>query len=140
MFFGPFCVMEIVGAVAYKLELPAERLIHPVFHISHLQPFTPNYNQVFKELPKLIDMGTLQLQPEGILDRRLVKKGSPVVLYVLVKWEHVFVVAATWEDLYIFKARFSNAVAWGQATSAIKGGVTTSATKEVRMRAGVFDV
>lgn len=129
-YFGPFTVLEKIGMVAYKLKLPDGSLVHPVFHVSQLKPFTPNYTPVFKELPNVIDMGARQLQPEAILDRRLVKKGGQAVPQVLVKWEHVPMEAATWEDLYVVKERFPHSVAWGQATSAGGGGVTTGAKME----------
>lgn len=85
-YFGPFEVEQKLGQAAYKLKLPEGNLIHPVFHVSQLKPFTPNYTPVFKELPKLTDMSAQDLSPEAVLDRRLVKKGSRAIPQVLVKW------------------------------------------------------
>ena len=123
-FFGPFEVLEKIGSAAYRLALPDHSLLHPVFHVSQLKPFTPNYSPVYSELPQLVDLSVHDLHPERVLDRRLVKKGNQAVPQVLVKWSRLTEASATWEDFYVVKERFPGAVAWGQATSSAGGGVT----------------
>lgn len=37
-YYGPYKIMEVIGSVAYLLELPSTCRIHPVFHCSLLKP------------------------------------------------------------------------------------------------------
>ena len=129
-FFGPYKVLERIGPVAYRLELPSDSLVHPVFHISQLKPFTPNYTPVYSALPLLSDLSAADLFPEAVLDRRLVKKGNRAVPQVLVKWAHLPSTSATWEDFYVVQRRFPSALAWGQASSAAGGDVTPATPSE----------
>lgn len=36
-FFGPYEIIQRVGSVAYKLKLPDDAVVHPIFHVSQLQ-------------------------------------------------------------------------------------------------------
>ena len=58
---------------------------------------------------------------EAILDRCLVKKGNAVVPQVLVKWSKLPAASATWEDYYIVKKRFPDALCLGSSKFSREG-------------------
>lgn len=124
-FFGPYKILERIGAMAYRLELPQHSEIHPVFHISQLKPSTPDYTPVFSTLPSLVDLQATGTIPKAILQRRLVKKGNTTIPQVLVTWSGLLTTSAMWEDYDVLKTRFPAAPTWGQAASPAEGGVKT---------------
>jgi hypothetical protein len=115
-YFGPYKILDKVGQVSYRLELPEGTKVHNVFHVSQLKEFRPDYTPVFAELPKLPLLDSTETAPERILDRRLVKKGNAALPQMLIKWKHLPEDAATWEDWDTLKARFPEVLAWGQAS------------------------
>ena len=40
---GPFIVQNQINLIAYRLELPATMKIHPIFHVSLLEPYRESY-------------------------------------------------------------------------------------------------
>uniref|UniRef100_A0A8R7RCG1 Tf2-1-like SH3-like domain-containing protein n=1 Tax=Triticum urartu TaxID=4572 RepID=A0A8R7RCG1_TRIUA len=107
-YFGSFSVIDKIGKLAYKLELPADNKIHPVFHVSQLKPFTPNYTPVFFELPRPPDLAGHDDEPVEIVERRMVKHGTSALLQVKVRWRNDET-ATTWEDYDTLRRRFPQA-------------------------------
>jgi hypothetical protein len=107
--FGPFEIFDKIGAMAYKLKLPTGNLIHPVFHVSQLKEFTPDHTPVYSQLPDIPSLDIVDVLPETILVRRLVKKGNEVVTQILVRWTSLPDTSTTWEDYYVMKERFPRA-------------------------------
>jgi hypothetical protein len=110
-FYGPFQIVEKVGAVAYRLELPEEAQIHNVFHVSCLKPKLCQLVLPIAKLPPVDSMGHLSPEPSRILDQRTIKKrrhGSATE--VLVQWEGSTQEVATWELLFKLQQQYPHLV------------------------------
>ncbi|RZB65537.1 hypothetical protein D0Y65_041560 [Glycine soja] len=107
-FFGPFKILAKVGAVAYKLELPAEARIHNVFHVSQLQLFKGTLGEQYSPLPLTTTESGPIIMPSKLLQVRTLLKGNQKVPQVLVQWEGTDEAEATWENVAEFQANFPN--------------------------------
>jgi hypothetical protein len=67
-YFGPYKILDKVGATAYKLELPASSKVHPVFHVSQLKSYTPDFSLAFQTLQLSPQLDLTDLEPEAVLD------------------------------------------------------------------------
>lgn len=99
-FIGPFKVLNRVGKVAYKLDLPPSMQHHPVFHVSLLQRDKPRPSDMlapegWKPTKSVAVHGEAQYEVEHLLDSR--KRGN--VEEFLVKWKGFPDADATWEPL-----------------------------------------
>jgi hypothetical protein len=109
-YYGPFQVIQRIGEVAYKLDLPQESQIYPVFHVSLLKKQLGTRTIPLVTLPALTLEGTLTAEPDKILTRRLMKKGNRADAEVLIQWAGATEEDATWEDLEVLQGRFSDLV------------------------------
>lgn len=76
-FYGLYQITEKLGAVAYRLELPPDSQIHNVFHVSLLRKHLgPVHTSLPGQLPPISDDSVILPQPEAVIDRRIVQKGS----------------------------------------------------------------
>ncbi|GMY32311.1 Transposon Tf2-2 polyprotein [Fagus crenata] len=101
-YFGPFHVVERVGAVAYKLKLPAESKLHSVFHVSNLKRKLGSQEEASTMLPVIGNLDGLVPLPQEILDRCTRRSKEEV----LVHWQRLSPVDATWEDAQSLRLRF----------------------------------
>ncbi len=105
-YYGPFEVIERIGEVAYRLRLPEGTKIYPVFHVSLLKKDPSTTNRVSPTIPLTNEDGQLLAEPEGILERRMVKKGNRAVTEVRVKWSNLPEEKATWEEYELLRRQF----------------------------------
>lgn len=101
-YYGPFRVLSRVGQAAYKLILPPDCHLHDTFHVSQLKKHLGPNAVPNPSLPLLNPNGSILLEPEQLLERKLVprKQGDieiPIVRW-LIKWKNLPVEQATWED------------------------------------------
>lgn len=103
-YYGPFRVLNTVGSVAYRLDLPAGAAIHNVFHVSQLK-LCPNPQAASSGLPQFyVDLGTSK-EPEQILETKMAKRRNAAVTKVLVQWKGETPEQATWEFYKDFIAK-----------------------------------
>ena len=87
-FLGPFEILAQVGSVSFTLCLPNSMCgIHPVFHVSMLEPSTPNKfpNQTETPPPPIIIDRETEFEISEILDSKI-NKCSKCRLQYPVKW------------------------------------------------------
>lgn len=101
-YFSPNEVIEKIGQIAFRLQLPFMAKIHD--HNSKRYE-GKHAHQVQNDLPSF-----WELKPKestAILERRrMIKRGNHAVTQVLVKWKGEEEADATWEDFQLMKEKF----------------------------------
>lgn len=90
-FFSPFKILQKIGQVAYKLEIPSQAAIHPVFHVSQLK--SSARSQQISPL-MVSDLQACQV-PVKVLQRRWTDGLHPAELG-LIQWSHMLPELTTW--------------------------------------------
>jgi hypothetical protein len=68
-YYGPYKVLQNIGTMEYKLELPASTRVHPFFHVSFLKKVIGDKIQTI--FPELEEEGKIILEPEAITNTRI---------------------------------------------------------------------
>nr|GEY44375.1 putative reverse transcriptase domain-containing protein [Tanacetum cinerariifolium] len=115
---GPFKVIERIGPIAYKLELPDKlRGIHDTFHVSNLKRWFVNDNVV-------IPLDEVQLdnklhfveEPVEIMDREVKRLKQSRILIVKVRWNSRRGLEFTWEREDFFRSKYHHLFARRRVT------------------------
>ena len=99
---GPFEIKEVVGRNARHLILSETVRIHPVFHVSLLEPYNDRDSEQLTQVqlqPIEVD-GEDEWEVEEILDSRLRTMGrcKRETLQYLIKWVGFLRIEATWQS------------------------------------------
>ena len=98
-FYGPYKVLQKIGFVAYKLELPPSSHFHPVFHVSCLKKVIGTNIRAQVVLLELDNEGSIIFKLETILNRRTRHLLSRSIIEELIYWHGMQPEDATWEPL-----------------------------------------
>ncbi|GJY10891.1 putative reverse transcriptase domain-containing protein [Tanacetum coccineum] len=105
---GPFKVLEMVGVVAYKLELPQElSRVHNTFYVSNLK-------KCYANEPLAVPLDGLHIddklhfveEPVKIMDREVKQLRQSRVLIVKVRWNSQRGLEFTWEREDQFRKKY----------------------------------
>ncbi|TYK02490.1 soluble inorganic pyrophosphatase 1 [Cucumis melo var. makuwa] len=103
-YFGPYRILERIRKVAYRLELPADAAIHPVFHVSQLKKAVGRGETVQPLNPYMNENHEWITQPEEVYSYR--KNPATREWEVLISWKGLPPHEATWESCTDMKYQF----------------------------------
>ena len=97
-YYGLYKVLQKIGTMAYKLELPVASRLHPVFHVSCLKKVIGNKLPVQTILPELDEEGKIILEPEAVTETRTRQLRNRSISEYLIKWKKLTAGDSTWKD------------------------------------------
>ena len=91
-------MLQKIGTMAYKLELPVASRLYPVFHVSCLKKVIGDKLPVQTILLELDEEGKIILDPEAVTETRTRQLRNRTISEYLIKWKNLSAEDSTWED------------------------------------------
>ncbi|KAH0682484.1 hypothetical protein KY289_020236 [Solanum tuberosum] len=102
-YYGPYTILNKIGEVAYRLDLPPHSRVHPIFHVSWLKRSVKDSTPIQQLPPFLSEELEMKVQPESVVDCHTLLNGCQEVL---IKWEDLLDFENTWESYEVIDAQF----------------------------------
>jgi len=99
-YYGPYKVLQNIGIMAYKIELPASSWTHLVFHVSCLKKLIGEKFLVQNIFPKLDKERKILLDTKAITEKRIWKLKQWSISEHLIKGKNLPAEDFAWEDEY----------------------------------------
>lgn len=109
-YFGPYLIVQKVGQVAYKLQLPPGSHIHPVIHVSQLKKALPPAVTVSADADLQCITPTALCYPVQVSQCRLQQVGGKLLPYGRVHWAGLPPEWTTWEGINSLQSQFPGVV------------------------------
>ncbi|KAA0050654.1 soluble inorganic pyrophosphatase 1 [Cucumis melo var. makuwa] len=104
-YFEPYKILERIGSVAYKLELPDSLSIHHVSHVSQLKKLIGEHINVQPTIQQSNENFEWETMPVEAIDYCKTKTGN---WEVMVNWEGLPTHEATWEEYEEMQRQYPN--------------------------------
>ncbi|KAL0533232.1 hypothetical protein IC582_030448 [Cucumis melo] len=104
-FYGPYKIIEKIGPVAYRLQLPENSRIHPVFHVSQLRKMMGQHADSQPTIQFIDENYMWKSEPEEAIEYR---KIGAEQWEVLVCWRGLPKHEASWESYDEMKEKYPN--------------------------------
>ena len=97
-YYGPYKVLQNIGTMVYKLELPASSRVQPIFHVSYLKNVIGDKLPVQTIFPEIYEELIVILEPEAFTKTRTRQLRYRSISKYLIKWKNLSTEDSTWED------------------------------------------
>ncbi|KAH7435642.1 hypothetical protein KP509_06G073200 [Ceratopteris richardii] len=109
-FCGPWTIIKKISDVSYKLQLPENCKVHPVFHVSKLRPYISRDENCVDGLVALENRSSQPYVPFQVLDKREKKIRNRSIPEYLVAWTSHPFTNATWESEALIRKHFPSLI------------------------------